>query len=233
MHNTAKNPHIFQSRRRRFHETIEKKFHCNCFHGTSDPAGFFFFFFTATGFLDVAVSSSVSLRSRLSVPECSVSLSPSLPLSPPLPPIQLQENARLSFQPECARRARRNHQCQPSTVPEAAAVKTLTGWRDDTREEGGKLAARPAAHTLCRAGSARKTAVRYFTLPLFNHYFGFDLEMSCANPRFYVFILCDQRDHWTLISALRQLAIQDTNVAACSSSAFFMSIFIHVSLEQM
>lgn len=165
--------------------------------------------------------------------ECSVSLSPSPSLSPPLPPIQLQENARLSFQPECTGRARRNHQCQPSTVPEAAAVRTLTGWRDETREEGGNLPARPAAHTLCRTESARQTAVCYFTLPLFSHYFRFGLEMSCTNPRFYVFILWDQRDHRRLISAMRQLAIQDTNIAVCSYSVFFMPIFIHVSLEQM
>lgn len=181
----------------------------------------------------MAVSSSVSLLSRLSVPECSVSLSPSRSLFPPLPPIQLQENARLSFQPECAGRAWRNHQCQPGTVPEAAVVRTLTGWRDETREEGGKLPARPAAHTLCRAGSARKTAVRYLTLPLFSHYFRFGVEKSRTNPRFYVFIFWNQRDHWRLISALQQLAIRDTNVAVCSYSAFFMSIFLHVSSEQM
>lgn len=45
-------------------------------------------------------------------------------------PLRLQENARLSFQPECMGCARRNHQCQRNTVPEAAPVQTPTGRRD-------------------------------------------------------------------------------------------------------
>lgn len=49
--------------------------------------------------------------------------------------IQLQENARLSFQPECMGCARWNHQCQQSTVPEPAPVKTLTGCRDVKRNQ--------------------------------------------------------------------------------------------------
>lgn len=165
----------------------------------------------------MTVSSSVSLRSRLSVPECSVSLSLSSTTSNPAPG-KCQVEFSAWVRGTCTGRARRNHQCQPSTVPEAAAVRTLTGWRDETREEGGKLPV-----TLCRAGSARKTAVRYLT-----HYFRFGLEMKRANPRFDAFILWNQRNHWRLISALRRLAIQDTNVCL-----FFMCIFIHVSSEQM
>lgn len=73
-------------------------------------------------------------------------------------PFQLQENARLSFQPECAGWARRNHHCQPSTVPEAAAVKIADRLeRRDTRG-GGKISQRNRGHTGHTAGENASSA---------------------------------------------------------------------------
>lgn len=93
-------------------------------------------------FLWPLVSLIWSRHERSSGPACQRKSAPSLPP----PPIRLQENARLSFQPECMGCARCSHQCQRSTVPEAAPVKALTGRRDGRWEveSNGGLASQSA-----------------------------------------------------------------------------------------
>lgn len=86
----------------------------------------FWVMFGSAGFLWPLVFLIWSRHERSSRPACQCKSAP----SPPLPPIRLQENARLSFQPECRGCARCNHQCQRSTVPKPARVKTLTSRRD-------------------------------------------------------------------------------------------------------
>lgn len=100
-------------------ERLENKFCCNCLQAALTLHDFYGHWFPWYDY-----------HKWGSVPACQCKSAMS-----PLSPIQLQENARLSFQPECMGCAWCNHQCQQSTVPEAAPVKTLTGWRDGRWEK--------------------------------------------------------------------------------------------------
>lgn len=119
-------------------EKIVNRFCYNLFQAAQSPHNFFF--------LQTLVSLTLLYGSG---PACQSESALS-----PLSPIQLQENARLSFQAECMGCALCNHQCQQSTVPEAAPVKMLTGWRDGKRNQP---AAQPAVQPVSQSANIKCT----------------------------------------------------------------------------